>query len=703
MVSMLLFLGRQHFISNPNTNVLLFPRLLHLTARRSFWVSTDPDKNSRFLDLSPPPPPQSVIREMCSLICQSYCQQQFHFRSSPPKLNLPIDIESLTSEQAITVVTSLVDESGPMVALSFFYWAIGFPKFKHFMRFYIVLATSLINHVNFERAHEVLNSMVKSFAEIGKLKEAVNMLYEMQNQGFEPRTKTLNCVIVAAVENGVIELAEKVFDEMCNRRGVFPDSYSFKLMVIAYCRMGKVLEADRWLTAMVKKGFLLDNATFTLVVSTFCDQNRVNRAMWFYGRLLEMGFVPNVINFTSLIHGLCKRGSVKQAFELLEEMVRKGWKPNSYTHTTLIDGLCKKGWTEKAFRLFLKLVRSEHHKPNVHAYTAMIGGYCKEEKMNRAEMLFEKMKEQGLVPNINTYTTLIDGHSKTGNIDRGYNLVSEMKTVGLVPNIYTYNSIADGLLKKGRMLEAYGLLNRAFEDGVQADIITYNILASQNPMHGDSYFGKIIKAGVKPDIHFYTTLTTAFCRQKRMNDSHRIFNDAIRIGLVPTEKTYTSIITGYCRNGDIEKALEFLNRMSDFGCIPDSFTYGSLISGLCKERKLDEAYRLYNTMREQGFSPCEVTRLTLAYEYCNNSQLSMAISVVDGLDKKLFIRTVKTLVRKLCCDKKVEMASVFLHKLIDVDEKVDRVVLAAFLTTCYDSNRYELVSDVSKRISKGIG
>lgn len=127
--------------------------------------------------------------------------------------------------------------------------------------------------------------------------------------------------------------------------------------------------------------------------------------------MVEMGFCPNVINFTSSIHGLCKKGSIKQAFELLEEMVRKGHKPNFYTHIVLMDGLDKKGWTDKAIRLFLKLVESENHKPNVHTYSAMISGYCRGNKMNRAEMLFDRMKTQGLIPNANTYTTLIDEFS----------------------------------------------------------------------------------------------------------------------------------------------------------------------------------------------------------------------------------------------------------------------------------------------------
>lgn len=49
------------------------------------------------------------------------------------------------------------------------------------------------------------------------------------------------------------------------------------------------------------------------------------------------------------------------------------------------------------------------------------------------------------------------------------------------------------------------------------------------------------------------------------------------------------------------------------------------------------------------------------------------------------------------------MAVLFFHKLLDKDQNVDRVTLTAFTTACYESNKYALVSDLSERISKGIG
>lgn len=132
------------------------------------------------IDHSPSVPASTVIKRACFWVCDSYYNQQkkpsYYYNATLPFLNLPMDSNFLTPEQAITVVASLADEAGSMVALSFFYWAIEFPRYRHFMRLYIVSAICLIKNGNFERTHDVLRCMLRNFSEVEMLKEAVDMI-----------------------------------------------------------------------------------------------------------------------------------------------------------------------------------------------------------------------------------------------------------------------------------------------------------------------------------------------------------------------------------------------------------------------------------------------------------------------------------------------------------------------------------------------
>ncbi|PPR91038.1 hypothetical protein GOBAR_AA29640 [Gossypium barbadense] len=552
---------RQHGIKprlSPNPLFTLNQSYLHF--------STNPiDAQSPF----PSSETQSFVKTICSQVYESYQQQAFS-RFSPPRLNLNINPYSLTHEQAISIVAFLANESGSMVALSFFYWALDIYIFKRFMRLYIVTATSLIRNGNFDRANEVMQCLVRNFSELGRLKEAVGMVFEMQNHGLKLNAETFNCILGVGLEMGLLDYLEKVFDEMSERGvcGVFGVFCSYKLMVVGYCRMGRVSEVDKWLKEMLERGFIVDNATCTLVISLFCDKGFANRALWYFDKIVKMGFKPNLINYSCLINGLCEKGSIKQAFGKLEEMVREGWKPNDrVTYTILITEQCKQANTELAM----------------------------------------------------------------------------------------------------------------------------------------AFFGKMIKVGLLPDMHSYNTLIAAFCKKKEMKESENLFEEALRLGLVPTKETYTSMISGYCRAGNLSLGLKFFNKMSDHSCVPDSITYGTLINGLCRESRLEEACQLYETMMDKGLFPCEVTRLTLAYEYCKKGDSAIAMVMLERLEKKLWMRTVNTLIRKLCSEKKVGIAALFFHRLLDKDRNVNRVTLAAFVTACYETDKFALVSDLNERISKGIG
>ena len=76
------------------------------------------------------------------------------------------------------------------------------------------------------------------------------------------------------------------------------------------------------------------------------------------------------------------------------------------------------------------------------------------------------------------------------------------------------------------------------------------------------------------------------------------------------------------------------------------------------------------------------------------------MSVLDRLEKKPWVRTASILVRKLSSERKVDIAAQFFHKLLDKDRDVDRITLIAFLTACYDNNKYSVASDLTDKISK---
>lgn len=91
---------------------------------------------------------------------------------------------------------------------------------------------------------------------------------------------------------------------------------------------------------------------------------------------------------------------------------------------------------------------------------------------------------------------------------------------------------------------------------------------------------------------------------------------------------------------------------------------------------------LYEIKIDKGLSLCEATRLPLVYEYCKIYNSDTAIIILERLDKKLWIRSVNTLVRKLCSERKVGIEALFFHRLLNKDSNGDCATFAAFMSAC---------------------
>ncbi|MCD7456730.1 hypothetical protein HAX54_032920 [Datura stramonium] len=346
-------------------------------------------------------------------------------------------------------------------------------------------------------------------------------------------------------------------------------------------------------------------------------------------------------------------GHVEMAERVFGEMCDRGVCPDSVSFESMVVAYCRIGRVVEADRWLSAMLERGFLVDNA-TCTLIMSVLCEKGSVNRALWIFNKLIELGLAPNVINYTCLING------------LCKKNKSWSLMP---PYTALIDGYCKVGNFDVAYKFLRVMDEKGLAPGIFTYNAVID------------------------------GLCKKGRVQEAYKM----LKKGLKPTKETCTSMICGYCRDKNVAMAKKYFQRMGEYGCVPDSLTYGALISGLCKESKLDEARELYNSMRDKGIPPCEVTRLTVAYEYCKNNEPTIAMDLLDSLDKKLWIRTVSTLVRKLCSEKNVDIAALFFHKLLDRQQSVDRVTLAAFMSACYESNNYDLVSSMNERLTKDFG
>ncbi|XP_074285848.1 putative pentatricopeptide repeat-containing protein At3g49142 [Silene latifolia] len=87
------------------------------------------------------------------------------------------------------------------------------------------------------------NAMIKAMGANGNGKDAVDLLWKMEDLGFKPNDSTLISVLSACSHAGMIEEGVQIFCHMINRWGVVPNSQHYACLVDLLGRSGRLDEA----------------------------------------------------------------------------------------------------------------------------------------------------------------------------------------------------------------------------------------------------------------------------------------------------------------------------------------------------------------------------------------------------------------------------------------------------------------------------
>ncbi|CAH9090217.1 unnamed protein product [Cuscuta epithymum] len=453
---------------------------------------------------------------------------------------------------------------------------------------------------------ESYNIIVHSLCQIGRVKEAHNLLLQMENRGCIPDVISYSTVIngyCTDMEHLVQVL--KIIVEM-RRKGLKPNKHIFNSVVLLLCKNGKASSGEEVLRDMISQGITPDNVLYTTLVDGFCKSGDVSSAYRLFNEMQSWNTFPDSVAYTALICGLCHSGKVKEAYKLLNDMIRCGLRPDAFTYTTLIDGHCKAGEIQVAFSLHNQMVRMGL-VPNIVTYTALADGLCKHGELDMATELLRDMCEKGLELNIYTYNSLINGFCKAGNISQAVKVMKEMEAFGILPDCFTYTTLMDAYCKSGEMEKAHDLLNNMLSKAIQPTIVTFNVLingfcSSGMLEEGREILGWMVDKGILPNATTYNSLMKQYCIRNNIHVASEICKGMIRKGVKPDGNSYNILIRGHCKARNMKEAWFLHKEMVGKGYKPTVDTYHALIKGFLKRKKFSEAKFFFEEMRKEGLA-----------------------------------------------------------------------------------------------------
>ncbi|CAL5348842.1 unnamed protein product [Camellia sinensis] len=439
---------------------------------------------------------------------------------------------------------------------------------------------------------------------------------------FTPQPASLEAYVRCLCENGSIEEALKVFDEL-QKLGICPLLETWNSALLGSVRARRTDVVWKLYEEMMGSGVAGDVDTVEYLIQAFCIDNNVSKGFGLLRQVLEDGFVPSNVAFNKLISGFCKDRYYSRVSALLHTMIAKNQRPDIFTYQEIIRELCKRRMRHEGFRIFNDL-KDRGYAPDRVMYTTMIHGLCKMKWIGEARKLWFEMVHKGIVPNEYTYNAFIYGLCRIGNLEEAKELYNEMCCKGYKETTVSCNTMIRGLCLHGRTEEAHVLFQEMAEKGIARDIITYNSLIQGFCKEGKidesiNLLAELLEKGLQPSAATYTAPIEKLCEMGDVDEAKELWEDMQNRGVEPAVCTRDFIITGLSNKGYVAEGMEWLTAMWRRNLKPQKQTFERLIQCLSQGDKLDEAILVLDYMFSIGYTLRECICRSLVDKLCEQN------------------------------------------------------------------------------------
>ncbi|XP_042518146.1 pentatricopeptide repeat-containing protein At1g55890, mitochondrial-like [Macadamia integrifolia] len=310
-------------------------------------------------------------------------------------------------------------------------------RFRCKHRIYEVTVRRLASAKRFSDIEEILEDQ-KKYNDISKEGFAVRLIslygksgmFDKASQTFdqlpelkcERTVKSFNALLTACVDTKNFDKVEPLFRELLSSLSIQPDIYSYNIMIHAYCEMGSLDSALKFLDEMEKNGVTPNLVTFNTLLNTFYEKNRFSDGEKIWVRMENNDCVPDIRSFNAKLRGLVLGGETTELVKLVEELATKGPKPDIHTFNALIKGLCNDGQLEAATRIYSELAKNDL-TPNRSTFQALVPCLCEKGDFDRALELCKESLNRRCFLDVGLLQTVVDGLVKDSKFDGAKELV----------------------------------------------------------------------------------------------------------------------------------------------------------------------------------------------------------------------------------------------------------------------------------------
>lgn len=353
-------------------------------------------------------------------------------------------------------------------------------------------------------------AMIGAFVENGKGKEALDLFYQMQCEGFKPDRVSFVCAVEACASMVALKEGQEVHAAIVEF-GYQGHVVVENALINMYGKCGSLRNARGEFSRMPHP----DVVSWTAIIAAYTKNGNSTEALNHFRQMQLEGIRPNKITILHVLDSCASLAAVDQGKEIHAMIMDLCYKGDVEIGNAIINMYGKFGSLHDAWRVFCEMPQRD-----VVSWTAMIAVFAYNGHAEEALDLFNRMELNGIKPNKITFVSALTACSHSGRIDDGRSFfVSMNRDHGLTHTEDHYVCMIDLLGRAGHLDEAEALITHCpfGKAGV-----AWLCLLSACKMHGDVQRG--VRAAEQcfelnpTDITPYVTLSNMYAAAGRWDD-----------------------------------------------------------------------------------------------------------------------------------------------------------------------------------------
>ncbi|XP_010906102.1 pentatricopeptide repeat-containing protein At2g18520, mitochondrial [Elaeis guineensis] len=305
------------------------------------------------------------------------------------------------------------------------------------------LVERLLDHRLFDpsapRSEGFLVRLISLYSSASMPDHASRTFDRMPSLGVSRTEKSLSALLSAFLHNRRFDRLRDAFDRAPKEFGIVPGVVSHNILLQALCENGEVETARKMLDEMAEKkkdfGVEPDIVSYNTLLYGYLKKGDDDGFEEILKEIANRGLEPNVVTFNCRILKFCGKNESFKAEELLDVMVSKGIQPNLGTFNPIIEGFCKEGCTGSAVRVFkrMRMMKRMNGKegvsPSPNTYIVLIRSLVEKGEFGEALMICKECLTKKLAPPFEVVKGLTDGLVKDSKVDEAKDVVTKMREI----------------------------------------------------------------------------------------------------------------------------------------------------------------------------------------------------------------------------------------------------------------------------------